>query len=407
MDLRALQKRLRDFATERNWGQFHTPKNLSMALVVEAAELAELFQWKTPEESKAARMEPEFRTRIGEEAADVLLYVLQIADHSGVDLGDAVDDKLAKNAIKYPVPVAPLEGADENLRTPQTHVLVDWENVQPKDVDIHALVPDVTDVWIFHGPNQKRVSENQRSFGDALTLVPISRTGKNALDFHLSYYMGYISSRNPNARFVVIANDQGYGPMLDHANELGFVVSQVGFGVQSTAVKKGTAKKAATKKVTAKKVTEKSPQPAKKSAKTKAVGPAKAPVKKKAVAPKKDASSAAKAPQTPKPKIAVPVSVANPAKVKPVPSASPPKQQPSSSAKTPLVADGEKAYAHVLASLRKSKNKPTRKVRLYGAVKSLLGAEKPDDTLVERTVQRLMQEGHLVIDDGGAVIKTP
>lgn len=407
MDLRALQKRLRDFAAERNWAQFHTPKNLSMALVVEAAELAELFQWKTPEESKAARMEPEFRTRIGEEAADVLLYLLQIADHSGVDLGDAVDDKLAKNAIKYPVPVAPLKGADENPRAQQTHVLVDWENVQPKDVDIRALVPDVTHVWVFHGPNQKRVSENQKSFGDALTLVPISRTGKNALDFHLSYYMGYISSRNPNAKFVVIANDQGYGPMLDHANELGFVVRQVGFGAQSAAVKKGAAKKAVAKKVTAKKVSEKPAQPAKKDAKTKAVSPAKAPVKKKAVAPKKDVSAVAKAPQAPKPKKAVPASVAKPAKVKPVPAASTPKQQASGSAKTPPIADGEKAYAHVLASLKKSKTKPTRKARLYGAVKSFLGAEKPDDPVVERTVQRLVREGHLVIDDGGAVVKTP
>lgn len=75
---------------------------------------------------------------------------------------------------------------------------------------VRAPVPDVTSVWIFHGPNQKRVGDNQKSFGDALALVPISRTGRNALDFHLSHYVGYISSRNLNARFVVISNDHGY-----------------------------------------------------------------------------------------------------------------------------------------------------------------------------------------------------
>lgn len=407
MDVRALQKRLRDFAEERNWTHFHNPKNLSMALVVEAAELAELFQWKTPEESKAARMEPEFRARIGEEAADVLLYLLQIADHSGVDLSDAVDDKLAKNATKYPVPLAPLEGADENPRAPQTHVLVDWENVQPQEVDIRALVPDVTHVWIFHGPSQKRVSENQKSFGDALTLVPISRTGKNALDFHLSYYMGYISSRNPNAKFVVIANDQGYGPMLDHANELGFVVSQVGFGAQGAAVKRGVAKKAATKKVSATKVTEKSAQPGTKAVKAKAVTPAVPQVKKKTVALKKNASKVAKAPQVSKPRETAPAGVEKPPAVKPLPQESPSIEQTGSSAKSSPVADGEKAYVHVLASLRKSKHKPTRKARLYGAIKSLLGASQPDDAVVERTVQRLLQEGHVAIDAAGAVTKTP
>lgn len=57
--------------------------------------------------------------------------------------------------------------------------------------------------------------------------MPVSRAGKNALDFYLSFYMGYITSRNPEARIVVIANDQGYGPMLDHAKELGFDARQV------------------------------------------------------------------------------------------------------------------------------------------------------------------------------------
>ena len=104
MDIDALQTRLRAFAAERDWQRFHTPKNLAMALMVEAAELAELFQWLTPEQSQAARQDPALQQRIGEEAADVLLYLLQLADHMGLDLEAAVAAKLLRNAEKYPAP---------------------------------------------------------------------------------------------------------------------------------------------------------------------------------------------------------------------------------------------------------------------------------------------------------------
>lgn len=107
MDLKALQTRLREFAAERDWQPFHTPKNLSMALMVEAAELAEIFQWMTPEQSLAARDDPALTEPIADEVADVLLYLLQIADHAGVDLNAAVERKLVKNAVKHPVPGAP------------------------------------------------------------------------------------------------------------------------------------------------------------------------------------------------------------------------------------------------------------------------------------------------------------
>jgi len=419
MDLKLLQKKLREFATERHWGQFHTPKNLSTALMVEAAELAELFQWKTPEESRAARMEPEMRTRIGEEAADVLLYLLQLADLTGVDLEYAIEDKLAKNATKHPLPDAI---APENIKSLQTHVLVDWENVLPTDMDIRALVPDVTHVWIFHGPNQKRIFEKQKSFGDALTLVPISRSGKNALDFHLSYYVGYISSRNPNARFVVIANDQGYGPMLEHAKELGFVVSQVGFGTSRVLAKKVPTEKtgsqnppakkavAAKKIATAKKVGQSSP----KSPSVSAENLTKTPVAKKAAPSKKAAKSKAVAPVAPTAKAskATQPTKKGPAAKELVPKAlatsdSAATEKTVSGGRRPPIVDEEKAYAHVLASLRKSKNKPARKARLYGAVKSLLGARKPDDLAVERVVKRLKMDGHLEIDANETVVKTP
>ena len=102
MDLTALQASLRQFAVERDWQPFHTPKNLAMALMVEAAELLELFQWLTPEQSLAVGSDAVLQSQIGDEVADVLLYLLQLADHSGVDLQLAVQRKLAKNAIKHP-----------------------------------------------------------------------------------------------------------------------------------------------------------------------------------------------------------------------------------------------------------------------------------------------------------------
>ncbi|WP_291518150.1 nucleotide pyrophosphohydrolase [Acidovorax sp.] len=104
VDLNALQARLRSFAAEREWQPFHTPKNLSTALMVEVAELAEIFQWMTPEQSLAVRHDPALKEPIADEVADVLLYLLQLADHAGVDLAEAVENKLVKNAIKHPVP---------------------------------------------------------------------------------------------------------------------------------------------------------------------------------------------------------------------------------------------------------------------------------------------------------------
>ena len=401
MDVKALQETLRAFASERDLEQFHTPKNLAMALMVEAAELMELFQWKTPEESYASKTDKSLQARIGEESADVLLHLLQLADHTGVDLEYAVHDKLLKNAKKPVAPNAQVAAEQQQLKQAQTHVLVDWENVQPKDLAIRALVPDVTHVWIFHGPTQKRVGDNQLSFGNELTLVPISRSGKNALDFHLSYYVGYISSRNPSARFVVISNDQGYGPMLEHAKELGFAASQLGFGAPKAVAKKTVVKKSPAKKVVANKT-----------------APAKKPVQVNKPPVAKKTTEAAKAKTA---KTSVAERSASPALVKKaisgklkiqkatkLPAASATGRKPSPAVKIKvLVVDDEKVYSHVLASLRKSKNKPSRKARLFGAVKSLVGVEKADDVRVERFVQRLVDDGHLVIDGNGTVTKTP
>jgi len=99
-DLDDLRARLRAFAQARDWDQFHSPKNLAMALVVEAAELVEHFQWLTENESTA--LPPEKRAAVGEELADVLVYVVRIADRLDIDLLEAVSAKLAHNEAKYP-----------------------------------------------------------------------------------------------------------------------------------------------------------------------------------------------------------------------------------------------------------------------------------------------------------------
>ena len=98
--LRALQQRLAAFAAARDWEQFHSPKNLAMALSVEAAELVEEFQWLTEEQSR--NLGTERRQRVRLELADVFIYLLRMADTLGVDLLQAADDKIALNEQKYP-----------------------------------------------------------------------------------------------------------------------------------------------------------------------------------------------------------------------------------------------------------------------------------------------------------------
>jgi NTP pyrophosphatase (non-canonical NTP hydrolase) len=226
MDLKALQTRLRDFAAARDWQPYHSPKNLAMALMVEAAELLELFQWLTTEQSNTLTRDAADKGRVGDEIADVLLYLLQLADRTGVDVEQAVERKLLKNAQKYPA-----KHLEKPKQGPKAHLLVDWENVQPKGPELRGLVPDGSDVWLFHGPEQKvDASSHYLTYGASkVILVPRSGAGKNALDFQLSYYMGYISARQPEGRFVVVSNDKGYDAMLEHARELGFDAQRRGF----------------------------------------------------------------------------------------------------------------------------------------------------------------------------------
>jgi len=99
-DLAELRLRVREFVAERDWDRFHSPKNLAMALSVEASELVELFQWLTEEESAA--LDAGRRQRAAEELADVLWFLVRIADRLDIDLLEAAEAKLVLNAKKYP-----------------------------------------------------------------------------------------------------------------------------------------------------------------------------------------------------------------------------------------------------------------------------------------------------------------
>lgn len=93
--------RVKNFRLERDWDQYHSPKNLVMALVVEASELAEHFQWLTEEQSNS--LPPDKLAEVKEEVGDVLIYLVNLCDKLGIDPLDAAFDKLEKNRQKYPV----------------------------------------------------------------------------------------------------------------------------------------------------------------------------------------------------------------------------------------------------------------------------------------------------------------
>lgn len=187
----------------------------------------------------------------------------------------------------------------------ELHALVDFENVQPTLDELAKLAPGFTDVWLFHGPHQVKQSQQLAAAHSGVTLVPRSGKGPNALDFHLSFYLGYVAAKHPEAHLVVVANDKGYDPMIAHARMLEFTVKRVGHKAKSaqvakvarpvvkkwtSAVKAAPAKKTAPAKVPtpAKKVPVKVPvakQPVAKSVTAKKAIAAQ-PAKKKAIAKK-------------------------------------------------------------------------------------------------------------------------
>lgn len=100
--LAQLRELVRRFVDERDWQQFHTPKNISMALAIEVAELMEHFQWLTPEQSREVANQSDKLGEVAEELADVIGYSLALANELNIDVAAALHDKMIKNAVKYP-----------------------------------------------------------------------------------------------------------------------------------------------------------------------------------------------------------------------------------------------------------------------------------------------------------------
>ena len=98
-----LKRVVADFAAERNWQKFHTPKNLATSVAIEAAELMEIFQWLTPDESYDVKNDPEKMIMIGDEIADVASYLFELCNALGIDFASEFIRKSKKNAIKYPI----------------------------------------------------------------------------------------------------------------------------------------------------------------------------------------------------------------------------------------------------------------------------------------------------------------
>lgn len=270
----------------------------------------------------------------------------------------------------------------------ELHVLVDFENVQPTMDELVKLAPELKDVWLFHGPSLAKRAAKVKGDDARVTLVPHSGRGKNALDFHLTFYLGYLAARRVGPRLLVVANDQGYDSMLDHAKSLGIEASRVGFKVKEkpaakkvAAAKKAAsvekpaaapvpAKKAAAKKAPAKKVAAKAPAPV-------------APAKKKAIA-KKAAAKKAAAKQAPAKAVPPKKTAAKKAALREAPAQKPavvssaPAAKPASKAAVPKVpakaASADKVLARAKAALSKmGKNRPIKLSKLLRHLTSIVG----------------------------------
>jgi hypothetical protein len=241
----------------------------------------------------------------------------------------------------------------------EQHLLVDFENVQPGMEDLLKIAPQLTDVWLFHGPNQTKRAEQLKAVHERVTLVPHSGKGKNALDFHLTFYLGYVAAKHPDATLLVVANDKGYDSMLGHAELLGFTATRVGFKEKAASA---TKKAAPAKKPVAKKKPAKKASPA-----AKVVAPAKKPVAKKA--------PAKKAATVQGPAKAAPAAKKVAAKKMPVKSPAAKKQPAPPAAAAPA----DKVLARAKTALTKmGKNRPSKLASLLRHLKSIVGQGATD-----------------------------
>ena len=106
LNLSLINSELEKFAKDRDWDQFHSVKNLTMALSVETAELVEIFQWLNEEQSARVKDNPELMSKVQDEVADIFVYLLRIIGKTNIDLESAVLQKMEKNAAKYPIELA-------------------------------------------------------------------------------------------------------------------------------------------------------------------------------------------------------------------------------------------------------------------------------------------------------------
>jgi PIN domain len=263
------------------------------------------------------------------------------------------------------------------------HVLLDFENVQPSMDELAQLVPGFTDVWLFHGPHQLPQSLAIAATHAGVMLVPRSGTGKNALDFHLAFYLGYVAAKNPDAQLVVVANDKGYDPMIAHASAtLGFAVRRVGFKAPKVA-KKVAAKKAPAKQAVraAKPAAPPATLAPAAQAPAKPVPAKKAPAKRVAAkkVPAKTPSKKAPAQKVPAKKATAKNAAAVKAPAAKAPSAkkvaaqnapAAPKAPAAKAVRTPA----DKVLARAKASFAKmGKNRPTKFASLLRHLKSIVG----------------------------------
>ena len=114
MDLDRYKAKIREFADERDWDQFHDPKNLSMALSAEIGELLDIFQWLTSEQSK--NLSEQDLKLAKEELGDIMIYLIRLSDKLGIDLEEAVQEKLKSNADKYPIELSKGNATKYNKR---------------------------------------------------------------------------------------------------------------------------------------------------------------------------------------------------------------------------------------------------------------------------------------------------
>lgn len=249
-----------------------------------------------------------------------------------------------------------------------THLLVDLENVQPPASSVHDWLGETGKGWIFHGPHQHKRLAEYEALGERVTLVPIARTGSNALDFHLVFYLGYLLAREPSSECVVVTGDKGYDPAIEHARLLSFEVRRIpALGTTSCAMAETAAKTqgamAATRQSAAKK-------PAAKKSATKKSAATKPGAKKSAVK-----KSAAKKPAAKNP-------VAK-------------KSAPKGSASAQTV---DSVYRNVLAVLR-APNRPRTLSALERTIQARLG-EGPAREKVKVVVDRLTTAKAISVADG-------